>query len=56
MDESAAGDDNRRRAADFHGGDGGDVVLPDAQVFPGRVSANPAGGLFARDARGPTGL
>ena len=51
VDQSAAGDDHHRRRAGGHGRDGGRLVLLHAQILARRLSADPAGGLLARDAR-----
>ena len=55
MDEPSAGDADHRGAADRQRGDGGGVVLLHAEIRAGGVSADPAGGLFARDSCRTTG-
>ena len=55
MDQPIAGDDYRGWIVDGHSAHGGHVVLPDAEIFKGRVSTDSAGDVFARDARGSGG-
>ena len=53
MDEPVAVDDFDRRGARGDGAGGGRVVLSDAKVFAGWVSADSAGFIFTRDSRRP---